>query len=96
MDLVFAEGAAGIALIDVDHKGMRDDQRLRIREAGGVWKVLSAVVPALANTARVVRDFDIAWAAQPRDRRGLSRQRRIAHRRRRCRQRRHSAFFGRL
>jgi hypothetical protein len=56
VDLVFAEGAAGIALIDVDHKGMRDDQRLRIRETGGVWKVLCAVLPALANTARVVRD----------------------------------------
>ena len=53
--LVFVEGAPGIALIDVDRKAMRDDQRLRIREAGGAWKVLCAVAPPLANAARVVR-----------------------------------------
>ena len=53
--------------------------------------------PARARQHRPRRPrFDIAWAAQPRDRRGLSRQRRIAHRRCRCRQRRHSAIFGRL
>ncbi len=50
----FTEGAAAVCLLDIDLKAMNGDARRRIRERG-VWAALCAVVPPLANAARVIR-----------------------------------------
>jgi hypothetical protein len=54
VDLVFVAGAPAICLLDVDLKGVSPDAKRMIRERG-VWGALCAVVPALANVARVIR-----------------------------------------
>jgi hypothetical protein len=44
-----------LALIDVDTKGMPDTVRTRIKEAGGFWEALVAVLPEMGATGRIVR-----------------------------------------
>ncbi len=53
--LVFVAGEPGIALIDVDQKGIPEAAKSRIKEAGGIWAALCAVVPSLAAAAYVMR-----------------------------------------
>jgi hypothetical protein len=43
------------ALLDHDTKGMPRDVEERIHELGGFWSAVVFVVPALANTARIMR-----------------------------------------
>jgi hypothetical protein len=54
-NLVFVPGEPGLMLKDIDLKGMPEDVRSRIKNAGGVWAALCAVVAGLASAARVVR-----------------------------------------
>ena len=54
-NIVFVEGEPGLVLQDIDLKGIPEDAKSRIKDAGGVWAALCAVVPALASAARVVR-----------------------------------------
>jgi hypothetical protein len=51
----YAAGQPALALIDIDTKGMPDDVKARIKEAGGFWAALCQVVPPLARAARIVR-----------------------------------------
>jgi hypothetical protein len=45
----FVEGQPGLLLIDFDQKGMPDEIRERITEAGGAWSLICQVVPELAE-----------------------------------------------
>ena len=54
VDLIFVAGEPALCLFDVDVKGVSEAVRRRIRE-GGVWTALCAIVPSLANAARVIR-----------------------------------------
>ena len=54
-NIVFVEGEPGLVLQDIDLKAIPEDAKSRIKDAGGVWAVLCAVVPALASAARVER-----------------------------------------
>ena len=51
----YAAGHPALALIDLDTKGMPDDVRARIKEAGGFWASLCQVLPLLATSGRVIR-----------------------------------------
>jgi hypothetical protein len=51
----YADGQHALALIDVDTKGMPDDVKARIRDAGGFWAALCHVLPQLATAARIAR-----------------------------------------
>jgi hypothetical protein len=51
----YAAGQPALALIDIDTKGMPDDVKARIKEAGGFWAALCQVVPPLAMAGRIVR-----------------------------------------
>ena len=53
--LVFAEGEPGLALLDIDLKGISEAAKVRIKERDGVWGVLCEVLPPLGSVARVVR-----------------------------------------
>jgi hypothetical protein len=53
--LAFAKGEPGIALIDVDRKGMPDAVKARVAGAEGFWGALCTVVPALRSVALVAR-----------------------------------------
>jgi putative DNA primase/helicase len=53
--LVFAQGEAGLALIDIDLKGISEAARRRIDGATGIWKALCAVCPPLEAAAYVRR-----------------------------------------
>jgi hypothetical protein len=53
--LGFAKGEPGIALIDVDRKGMPDTVKARVAAAGGFLGALIIVVPALKLVALVAR-----------------------------------------
>jgi hypothetical protein len=44
-----------LALIDVDTKGMPENVKARIKDAGSYWSALVSVVPALATAGRIVR-----------------------------------------
>jgi hypothetical protein len=52
--LIWKEGEQGIALFDIDLKGMPEAARQRVKEKG-IWATLCEVVPALKNVAHVVR-----------------------------------------
>ena len=54
-NLVFADGEHGLALMDVDVKGMSDEVKARIEELGGIWRALCSVIPELETAAHVVR-----------------------------------------
>ena len=54
-NLIFAKGLPGVALLDIDLKGMPDAVKARIKHAGGIGKALDTVIPELATTARVAR-----------------------------------------
>jgi hypothetical protein len=82
--LAFAKGEPGIALIDVDRKGMPHAVKARVAGAEGVWGALCTVVPALKSVALVARD------TQQGDRRNLPVKRRVSLRSRGCRLRRYS------
>ncbi|MCK1480115.1 hypothetical protein IVB27_36625 [Bradyrhizobium sp. 197] len=51
----YRPGQPAYALIDFDTKGMPNEVKAKIDDAGGMWKALLAVAPALANAARVAR-----------------------------------------
>ena len=51
----YAAGEPAFALIDIDTKGMPDDVKARIRDAGGFWASLCQVLPAFETAARIVR-----------------------------------------
>jgi putative DNA primase/helicase len=53
--LGFAKGEPGVALIDIDLKGMAPAVSARIGEAGGYWAALCSVARGLASAARVER-----------------------------------------
>jgi hypothetical protein len=53
--LTFKEGEGGFILFDLDLKGMPKAVRHRIKECGGLWDALCAVLPALKSVARVRR-----------------------------------------
>ena len=53
--LIFKEGEPGLALLDVDLKGIPDDAKRRIEECGGVWGALCKAFPAFKTVARVER-----------------------------------------
>src|SRR5262249_50274575 len=53
--LIFKEGECGLALLDVDLKGIPDDAKRRMEECGGPWGALCEVLPALKTVARVER-----------------------------------------
>jgi hypothetical protein len=53
--LVFSEGEPGLALLDVDLKGLPEDANRRMAECGGVWGVLCEVLPALETVGFVER-----------------------------------------
>lgn len=51
----YRPGSQALALIDIDTKGMPDNVKGRIREAGGYWESLVQVLPRLTAVGRVVR-----------------------------------------
>lgn len=51
----FAAGMPGFLLVDFDQKGMPDDIRNRIEEAGGVWPLIRSVFPDLAAAGYLQR-----------------------------------------
>lgn len=51
----FAEGVAGLLLLDVDLKGIPDEVLMRIEAAGGVWELIADTVPALASAGIIRR-----------------------------------------
>ena len=51
----YAAGHSALALIDLDTKGMPDDVKARIKDAGGFWKALCQVLPPLATSGRIIR-----------------------------------------
>ena len=51
----YAAGSPALALIDIDTKGMPNDVKARIREAGGFWASLCRVLPQIATAGRIVR-----------------------------------------
>jgi hypothetical protein len=53
--LVFKEGEPGLALLDVDLKGMPDAVKRRIEECGDIWGALCEVLPVLETAACVQR-----------------------------------------
>jgi hypothetical protein len=53
--LGFRPGAPALSLADYDSKGMPPAIRARIEDLGGFWPVLTSVLPALKNVARVTR-----------------------------------------
>jgi hypothetical protein len=53
--LVFGEGEPGLALLDVDLKGMPEDAKRPMKEAGSVWTVLGEVIRPLKSVAFVWR-----------------------------------------
>jgi hypothetical protein len=52
----YEQGQSAFALIDIDTKGMPDAVKARVAAAGGFWAALCSVLPAFANTARIVRN----------------------------------------
>jgi hypothetical protein len=54
-NIIYQPDRPAVALWDYDSKGMSPEAAARIAEAGGPWSALTSVLPALANTARVVR-----------------------------------------
>ncbi|MBW4022018.1 MAG: hypothetical protein HIU92_02605 [Proteobacteria bacterium] len=54
--IAYQAGQPALALIDVDVKGMPDAIKARISAEGGYWPALCSVLPALATTARIVRN----------------------------------------
>jgi hypothetical protein len=53
--IVYEAGVPALALIDIDTKGMPDSVKRRIKDVGGFWNALLRVVPAMANSGRVIR-----------------------------------------
>jgi hypothetical protein len=53
--ILYKPGVSAWALLDFDTKGMPPAVASRIRQAGGFWKAILAVVPGLAGVARVTR-----------------------------------------
>ena len=51
----FAPGKPAYLLLDHDRKGMPSEVRDKLKAAGGFWRAVSSVVPALASAARVER-----------------------------------------
>jgi hypothetical protein len=54
--IIYEPGRAAPVLLDFDQKGMPAEVERRITEAGGLWKALTAILPALDGAARVVRN----------------------------------------
>jgi hypothetical protein len=52
----YRPGHAGLALLDYDTKGMPPDVAERIKALGGFWPALLTVLPALATSARLLRN----------------------------------------
>jgi hypothetical protein len=53
--LIFKEGEPGLALLDVDLKGIPDTVKRRLEECGGALGALCEVLPVLKTVARVER-----------------------------------------
>jgi hypothetical protein len=53
--LLLEPGEPAFLLIDHDRKGMSNKLVAKLRQAGGVWKAITAVCPGLVGAARVVR-----------------------------------------
>ena len=54
--LLFNEGEFGLALLDIDFKGMSETAKQRMDECGGeIWGALCEVLPALETVAYVQR-----------------------------------------
>ena len=54
-DITYRPGQSTFALIDTDSKGMPEKIAVKIEQAGGVWRLLLSVLPALEGAARVER-----------------------------------------
>jgi hypothetical protein len=52
----YQPGQPALVLIDIDTKGMPEGVKTRIQADGGYWPSLCRVLPALAGTARIVRN----------------------------------------
>src|SRR5262249_40468061 len=52
---VFRSGAPALALVDFDMKGMPPSIADKLKRAGGLWPALMAVLPDLADVARIMR-----------------------------------------
>jgi hypothetical protein len=54
-DIVYRKGQQALALLDFDTKGMPGDVAAALRQCGGYWPALVAVLPGLQTVARVTR-----------------------------------------
>jgi len=54
-DIIYRKGQAALALLDFDTKGMSSDVATALRQHGGYWQALVAVLPNLQSIARVTR-----------------------------------------
>jgi hypothetical protein len=54
-DIIYRKGQAALALLDFDTKGMPSDVATALRQHGGYWQALVAVLPDLQSIARVAR-----------------------------------------
>jgi hypothetical protein len=54
-DIIYRKGQPALALLDFDTKGMPGDVAAALRQHGGYWPALVAVLPELQTIARVTR-----------------------------------------
>src|SRR5262249_52518751 len=70
-DIVYRKGQPALALLDFDTKGMPGGIVTALRQHGGYWPALVAVLPELQNIARVTRRSTSAGLSQSDTGKGL-------------------------
>jgi hypothetical protein len=54
-DIVYTAGEPALVLIDFDSKAIPAATAARVKQAGGLWPILVAVIPEFADAARLIR-----------------------------------------